>query len=124
MDLFKDLLPSILQNKNDVLEEEKEYNAYIVNKALSYHLDTILFANEMNKNHFLDKRLQYDYLRFSIRSKKRPFTKWYKQKDDERLNTIMRFFGYSRKKAEEVSSILSNEQLEKMNEVVTIGGKK
>ena len=48
-DLFKDIIPSILQNKKNVLENEKDYNAYIINKALSFHYDCVMQANEMNR---------------------------------------------------------------------------
>ena len=50
---------------------EKEYNSFIINRGLSYFSDTVLYANEMNLRHELDKRMQNDYLLHSIRSKKR-----------------------------------------------------
>ena len=47
-DLFKDIIPSVLQTKKDVLEDEKDYNAFVVNKALSFHFDCVLQVNSMN----------------------------------------------------------------------------
>ena len=48
-DLFKDVIPSILQTKKDVIETDKDYTAFIVNRALSFHYDCVLQANEMNR---------------------------------------------------------------------------
>lgn len=77
-DLFKDIVPSILQTKKDVLDNEKDYAAFVVNRSLSYHMDCILYANQMNINHGLPKKLQYQYLLQSVRPIKRKFEKWQK----------------------------------------------
>jgi len=48
MDLFKDIIPSILQTKKCVINDEidqKDYVPFVVNRALSYHMDCILYAN-------------------------------------------------------------------------------
>ena len=59
---LKDWLNSINQTKKNLIDEdpslEKEYPPYIVNRCLSGHLDCILFVNEMNQSHFLDKKMQ------------------------------------------------------------------
>ncbi len=73
-DIFKEVVPSILQTKKDVLLEEndeKDYNPFIVNRALSYHLDCVPYVNQMNIHNFLDKKLQYHYLLNTIRPMKR-----------------------------------------------------
>ena len=66
-DLFKDVIPSILQTKKNVLDDEKDYHAFVVNRALSFHYDCVLQANEMNKNPGLPATLQYQYLLNTIR---------------------------------------------------------
>ncbi len=53
--------------KDDTLTE-KEYTPFLVNRGLSFFQDTILQVNEMNRCHFLDKKLQFDYLRDDIGS--------------------------------------------------------
>ena len=58
----------ILADNGDL---EKQYNAFLVNRGLSFTPDTILAANEMNVVPFLDKRMQYDYLYSTVRKKKR-----------------------------------------------------
>ena len=62
---LKNWLNSINQSKKNLIDEdpslEKEYSPYIVNRIYSGHLDSIMFANEMNMNHSLPKKMQYDF---------------------------------------------------------------
>ena len=60
-----DYVNAILQNKKQLIVDEiteKEYTPFLVNRSLSYHKDCIMYANEMNRRHFLDKKLQSDFL--------------------------------------------------------------
>ena len=45
----------------------KDYAPFIVNRSLSYHIDCVLYANEMNLWPSTDKDMQYQYLLNSIR---------------------------------------------------------
>ena len=122
-DLFKDIIPSILQTKTDVLVDgvsEKAYLPFIVNKTLSYQADCVLYANEMNANYMLDVKMQYDYLRHSVRSKKRPFHKWVKKEKESDLEAIMLYFGYSTRAARDVLSVLTEGQLKFIREQTRI----
>ena len=67
-------------NKKKVPDDEdyKNYNPFIVNRALSYHLDCVPYVNEMNLYPSVDKDMQFHYYLNSIRSMKRPFKKWQK----------------------------------------------
>lgn len=126
-DIFKEIVPSILQTKKDVLVEEhdeKDYNPYIVNRALSYHLDCIPYVNEINKAHFLDKKLQYHYLLNSIRQMKRKFQPWQKSEEDKNLACVKEYFGYSDSKAKEALRILSSEQIASIKTKIDKGGVK
>ena len=45
-------------SKEDIMHDdiaEKSYNAFMINRSLSYFQDTVFFANEMNRHHHLDK---------------------------------------------------------------------
>lgn len=121
-DLFKDIIPSILQNKNHVLEEEKDYNAFVVNRALSFHYDCALQANEMNRYPVLPGSMQYQYLLNTIRGYKRPFRKWEKRETIENLEAVKEFFNYSNEKAKEVLVLLNDAQLEKIKKQIHKGG--
>lgn len=100
---------------------EKEYNSFIINRGLSYFSDTVLYANEMNLRHELDKRMQNDYLLHSIRSKKR-FSKWVKNKKEERVDLIKQYFNYSNQKAREVLDIITDEEYNQIKQAFETGG--
>ena len=40
---------------------EKQYPAWIINKCLSHHIDTLMLANAMNISSELLNKLQYDF---------------------------------------------------------------
>ena len=121
-DIFKDIVPSILSTKTDVLQEEKDYVPYLVNKALSYHYDCIMYVNEMNMVPFLYKKLQYDYLLNTIRSRKRPFQKWHKKDIVENHSLVKEYFNYSDEKTKEALSVLSDADIEKIRNLMSKGG--
>lgn len=113
-DLFKEILPSILQTKQYALltsQDEKSYPSFMVNRALSFHRDTCLWANEMNKFPNLDNKLKYDFLLNIIRAQKRPYNKWHKKAQNSELNAVKEYYGYSDAKAEEALKILSTDQV-------------
>ena len=96
-------------SENDELAESG-YQPYLTNKALSYFPDSLFYSNEMSMNHHADNILQYEYLINTLRPKRR-FAKWVKAEDNDDLEAIKLFFGYSNKKAEQTLSILSSEQI-------------
>ena len=120
-----DYVNSILQNKKNLIVDElteKDYSPFLVNRTLSYHKDCILYANEMNRRHLTDKKLQYDFLLNTIRSQKRPFAKWVKSEKSEDLECIKQVFGLSDQKAREAKRLLSNEQIQQLKEQTDTGG--
>ena len=120
-----DYVNSILQNKKNLIVDElteKDYQPFLVNRTLSYHKDCILYANEMNRRHLTDKKLQYDFLLNTIRSQKRPFAKWVKAEKSEDLECIKQVFGLSDQKAREAKRLLSDEQIQKLKEQTDTGG--
>ena len=124
LDVFKDILPSILVNKQNILTEEnvEDYNSYIINRALSNHIDTVLYANELNFYNKLDKILQYHYLLNSIKGKKRPFQKWFKYAENEELQLVKEYFEYSNEKAKDALKILTTDDLIYIKNIVNKGG--
>ncbi len=121
-DLFKEIIPSILQTKNDVLEDPKDYVPFVVNKALSYHYDTVLAANEMNMRPSLPPNMQYAFLLNSVRGYKRPFRKWEKRETIEDLEAVREYYNYSYEKAKEVMVLLNDAQLEIIRKATFKGG--
>ena len=99
----------------------KKYPAFIVNKVLSGFQDTIMLVNEMNRNHFLDKDMQFQFLLNSIRSKKRysPFLRASKLKD---IECVKEYYGYNNEKAKTALDILTKKQLKLIKEKLYKGG--
>lgn len=126
-DLFKEILPSILEKKKSVFRDEldyKDYNSYIINRALSYHMDCILYVNELNKHPSLEKDLQYQYLLNTIRPMKRKFQPWQKSEADKNVECVKIYFGYSNEKAKEALRILTDEQVAEIKRKTDKGGVK
>ena len=123
---LKDWLNSINFNKQDLIEEDpsviKDYPPYIINRCLSGHLDCVMFANEMNKYSFLDKKIQYDFYLNSLRSKKR-FSPWLRKDKIKDLDYVKRYYGYSNEKAQQALKILTKEQLNFIRLKFETGGK-
>jgi len=100
---------------------EKQYNGFIVNKALSFGLDTVVAANEMNSRPHLEKRLQFDFLINIVRPRKR-FNKWLKAEKIEDLEVVKKYYNYNTDKALQALRILTPEQLIKIKEKLNTGG--
>tara|TARA_Y100000592_G_C5236935_1_gene206540 strand:- start:29 stop:406 length:378 start_codon:yes stop_codon:yes gene_type:complete len=113
-----DYLNAINYTKDNLLEDTSAHGGYVpfvINRSLSYFPDTVLQANEMNTQHHLGKREQFDYLRHSIR-KRRRFSKWLKKAEDERVESVKLYYGYSTKKALEAMKVLSEEQVDQIHD--------
>ena len=124
---LKDWLNSINFNKKNLIEEDpseiKNYPPYIINRCLSGHLDCILFANEMNKNSFLDKDMQYSFYLNTLRKKKR-FSPWLRKDKVTDLEIIKQYYGYSNEKAFNALKILTPEQIKFIKQRLDTGGMK
>ena len=111
--------------KNIMVDDitEKAYAPYMINRQLSYFPDTVLAANEMNKNHHIDNRLQFDFFINIIRRRKR-FSKWFKPEQISDLDVVKKYYGYSNEKARQVLTLLSTEQINELKNKVARGGRK
>ena len=102
-----DFANSINHTKEDLIVDErteKEYNPFIVNRAMGFGKDTVIAGNEMNARPHLDNKLQYDFLRSVVRKAKR-YNKWLKS-EEENIEAIQKFFGYSFMKAKEALKLI------------------
>jgi hypothetical protein len=124
---LKDWLNSINFTKENLTKENpdliKEYAPFIINKCLSGQIDTILFANEMNMNHHLDKDMQYSFYLNSLRKRKR-FSPWLRKDKVTDLECVKQYYGYSNEKASQALKILSKDQIAFIKQRLEIGGKK
>ena len=120
---LKDWLNSINFTKEDLTEDIKSYPPYIINRCLSGHIDCIMFSNEMNMNHHLDKDMQYSFYLNSLRKRKR-FSPWLRKDKVTDLECIKSYYDYSNEKASQALKILTKEQINFIKQRLDIGGKK
>ena len=123
---LKDWLNSINFTKENLIEDPdaiSSYPSYIVNRCLSGHLDTVLFANEMNKYSNLDKDMQYSFFLYTLRKRKR-FSPWLKKEQVDDLDLVKKHYGYSNEKAKVAVSLLTKTQLEYIRNKHDMGGKR
>ena len=123
---LKDWLNSINFTKENLMEDTSEirnYPSYIINRCLSGHLDCIMFVNEMNRYHNLDKDMQYSFYLNTLRKKKR-FSPWLRKEKVTDLQCVKQYYGYSNEKASQALKILSKQQLEYIKQRLEIGGSK
>jgi len=124
---LKDWLNSINQSKKNIMDEDteskKEYSPYVINRCLSGHIDCLMYANEMNMNHSLDKKLQYDFFINIIRNKKR-YSPWIRKDMIKDLEYVKRYYGYSNEKAKQALKILTNDQINIIKDRLETGGMK
>lgn len=118
-----DFVNSINSTKIDIMtDNEKEYNSFLVNRSLSYFPDTVLIANEMNRYHHIDSKLQYHFLLNIVRKRKR-FSKWLKPQTEDDIEAVKEYYGYNNEKARQVMNLLTNEQIAHIKQKLYKGGK-
>ena len=121
-----EFVKAINDTKQDIMIDdiaEKAYNAFMVNRSLSYFNDTVLFANEMNRYHHLDNRLQFDFYINIVRKKKR-FSKWMKPETVSDVEVVKEYYGYSNEKARSALTLLTSDQINELKKKVYKGGRK
>lgn len=116
---------NISQSNEDIWTDESdaEYNPFMVNRALSQFYDTCMFAQEMNASFGLSNRMQYDFLRHSVKPKKKRFAKWHKPDKDAQIEAMCQVFGISIDVARQYVSLISNEELKLIIEKTHTGGR-
>ena len=120
-----DFVKSITYTKQDIMHDlnESEYEPFLINRALSYYQDCILYANEMNRLYSLSKHAQFSFLLNTIRPKKR-FSKWLKASRLANLELVKQYYGYTNEKAKQALELLTKKEIEFIKEKLFKGGKK
>ena len=117
---------AINYSKEDVMVDDIAENAYVpfvVNRSMSYFPDTVLLANEMNRYHHIDNKLQFHFLINIVRKKKR-FSKWMKPETVSDVEVVKEYYGYSNEKARQALSLLTSDQINELKQKVYKGGRK
>jgi hypothetical protein len=118
---INDKTETLIERNSDC---EREYLPFIVNRAFSQFPDCVMVANTMNTMHHLDKKMQYDYLYYSIKRNKR-FSRWVKPvRDNENEELLIEYYKINRVRAREYLGLINTEDLEKIIKKTYIGGTK
>ena len=125
---LKEYLNAINHTKERLLDSddedwEKKYPPFIVNKCVYPFQDTIMLVNEINQLPHLDKKLQFDFLLNSVRSRRR-FTPWLKANKLDNLEDVKEYYNYSNEKAKQALDILTDEQIAEIKKKLYKGGAK
>jgi len=123
---LKDYLNAINHTKERLLDSddedwEKKYPPFIVNKCVYPFQDTIMLVNEINQLPHLDKKLQFDFLINSVRSRKR-YSPWLKANKLDNLEDVKEYYNYSNEKAKQALDILTDEQIATIKQKLNKGG--
>lgn len=126
MPTLTEILKSInLLKDKDLIHDwnEAEYPAWVVNRAMSFHPDVVLLANEMNMRGHIDKKMQYKYYLYAVRKKAR-FSPWLKFKAPADIEVISEYYKCSKEKAADILPLLSEDDLKKIKKILDKGGVK
>ena len=93
-------------NMKNRMDDLSGYNPFLTNRAFACHMDTIMFAEEMNQYHHLSPDLQYDFYYHAVRKGKR-FGFPPKVEDPNNLDVVMEYFQISKQKALEALRVLT-----------------
>lgn len=117
---------SVSFSKEDLLKRddvrEEDYQPFLVNRSLSYHPDTVLYANDMNVFYNLPKVAQYTYLLNTLRPRKR-FAKWVKPEESDLVEAVQELYNCNVREAADVLSLLNEEQKQLIKQLTDKGGK-
>ena len=119
-----DFVKSVSYDKKDLMVdevEEKSYQPFLINKALSYHQDSVFLTNEMNVRHGVDNRLQYVFFLNTLRKRQR-FSQWSKPYLSKKLDTIKDYYKVSTLKAKEYMEVLSDKEVRELKNRRKTGG--
>ena len=123
---LKDYLNSINLKQGDLSDNDRamaKYPAYVINKCLMHHMDTLMLANIMNGAQHLDNDLQYSFYLYSVRKSKR-FSPWDKKSKDSDLDIVKKYYGYNTEKAQQAMRSLTKEQIDVIKSKMNTGGKR
>ena len=101
-----------------------DFNTFMINRGMSQNVETIMYANELNKHWQLSKEQAHDFYYYILTRKKR-FGKWAKQSGDnkEELDLIIKHYGVNRLRAMEYLKLLTPEDLQTIKAAYDVGGR-
>jgi hypothetical protein len=127
-----DFVKALTETKDNLLRANahddayvKNYNKcrYIINRALSFHTDTIAACTEVNFRPGMTAQMHYDYLLNTTRAARRRTGKWPKAAPkSEDVSTVAEWYGCSERVATTYIDLHTDEQLQTMRKQLARGG--
>jgi len=104
---------------------ETDFSTFMVNRGMSQNVDTIMIANELNKQYGVTREMAHDFY-FYILPKKKRYGKWAKQNNDrkEDIDLLIKHYSVNRSIATLYLSMLTQEELEQIKQMNDVGGKR
>lgn len=102
---------------------EKDYVPFMINRAMSYHIDSVMFAQELNQRPTMPKQWQYDFLRYAVYPKKKRFSKWAKPEEDHLIELISESYQVNRQRAIGIRALLDDDAIKILREKTERGGR-
>ena len=123
-----DYLTSINKTKHNIMRDDNVdpqvitgYPAFMIRRMMSYHLDTVLYANELNKLYDLDNQMQYEYMLHAVPKKNR-YATTHKVQNPDAVALLKKFYNYSDAKALAVLSLHTGDDIARIKEQLSEGG--
>ena len=113
-----------ISSKESFEFEISEYQPWLMNKIFSNTKDSLFFADEMNKYHHLDKKIQYEFYYQGLPKAKR-FGKWTKMEENVDIDFIMGEMKCNRQTAFSYVKLIKKLDIEsiRMKQITDKGGK-
>lgn len=119
-----DMFPIDPQTGERLKRPDSEYVKFIINRAMSYFPDTIMFANAANQSlNNVPNECHFDFYRYGV-SKRKRFAKWAKPVKNDDIDLICKYYGYSIDKAVEVIDLLGSQKLAEIRAMFDHGGRR
>lgn len=120
-DYVKDLTQDKKQIKKDDPDFERNYNPFMIGRALSFNVSDVLWVNVLNMYHdSMTKQMHHDFLYNGLKKSRRS-GRWIKDKKEDHLMPVAEYFSISLKEAEGLMDLISEEELERI--LIAKGGK-
>lgn len=104
-------------NNGVTIDVEKDYNKFLTARGLSYHLDCVLLANEVNLYRDIEPQMHYDFLRSIITPRKR-FGKWSKPVKHPVAAAISIYFQIPMEEAYQQVDFYTEDEIAEITEIV------
>lgn len=112
-----------INKKDEYIQDIKDYNSFIVNRAMSLYNDCVLYANEVNNFKSATDEMKYAFYYYGVPKNAKRFAPWPKKESDKYISIVMEYYGVSLRTAIEYISILTNDQLDIITKRLDKGGK-